>query len=209
MVTRKSAVLPLAEADELADLFSARAIKAQVEELEREKAAKAQAKVKAGAEREFLVVKRVFPIATRVYTQLSPRGTGDEGTQVSYHPGWTNLRQSAKQVIWAVSAEDAILKAQQRTLGDRHGTLSADEAAYWTAHLSRGEWAGTDHSAQAAPYRAVEVQDLSKCPVKGDIPVTPDIADLMRRIAFWEADGDKEMVKALRGMLRDAKRITR
>ena len=207
MVTRKSAAIPQAEADELADLFSDRAIKAQVEEREREKAAKAQAKLQAGAEREYVVVKRVFPLATKVHTQLSPSGTGDEGTQQAYHPGWTHLRQSAKQVIWAISAEEAVLKAQQRTLGDRHNTLSADEAAYWTAHLSRGEWAGTDHAAQAAPFRAVEVEDLSKCPVKGDIPITPDLADINARITFWEQDGDKEMVKALRGIRRQMMHI--
>ena len=206
MVTRKSAMLPSTDRAELACLFTDDAILKVVEMRDRAKAEAAAAKKAAGPEVEYLVVKRVNPLVAQVFTKLG-YGTASERSEVRYLPGWQTERLTAKGSVFAHSAEEATLKAQRRALGDKKGTLDADEAAYWANHLAQGTWGHGKYAAQAAPVRAIAVQDLSKCPVKGDVPVTPDIKKLQQRIDYWSKDGDKEMVKALKGMLRDAMRI--
>ena len=212
MVTRKSAVLTSGESAETVDLFSDAAIQAEVQRWAARKAKAEAEKKTAKSDVEYLVIKRIAPLVTKVFTKMGTVETVREilanaRTEQRYQPGWQVNRLTAKSTVWASSPEEATLKAQRRALGDRHEKLDAEECAYWTNHLAQGTWGYGKYAAQAAPIKAVAVKDLSDLPVTGKIPATPDLADLDRRIAYWTKDGDKEMVKALKAQRRDVMKI--
>lgn len=113
-------------------------------------------------------------------------------------------RLYATKTVYAQSEEEALYLARTRSLGDRKGKLTSEDAEFFAGMLS---WQGDGYNAQAGAVRAQRQEVLQAQKAEEDAERAKRNAireDLRKRYEFWKADGDHEMVKALKAMLATA-----
>jgi len=125
--------------------------------------------------------------------------------------------------------ESVVTDAIRRAFGDRHGKLTADECRYWSGllawqgnqevvlaekgmdwdnRLESGYWdavtesVGQGYAAQAAPFKAVEVEQQTAADLKAQEETQRAHEELKARWVSVRADGDNLLMDCVRAEAR-------
>jgi len=187
MVTRKSAMLPLEDRQEIADLFSLANIKAEARLMNDSGIGHGE------PDKEYLVTTGAV---SQVVRRLEVRKDSLVEWQ-DYLDGYrdekhTSCKVYARKRVWAQSPEEAKAIAIRQAVGDkRYGKMSDDETEIWGKYLM---FSGNGYAAQAMAVSAecqADVAEAQAMAMADHVKRMETAKPLIAKYKYWLSQGDK------------------